>query len=79
MEDLVRIIVIVMFLGILVSLGSALYHLSKGGKEPRSLDDSRKMAWALTWRVGLSIVLFVVLMIAWYAGLIAPHGIPAGR
>ena len=79
MEDLIRIIVIVMFLGILVSLGSALYHLSKGGKAPRTVEDSRKMAWALTWRVGLSIVLFALLMLAWYLGLIAPHGIPPGQ
>jgi len=79
MENLIRILVIVVFLGILVSLGSALYHLSRGGKDPRTLDDSKKMARALTWRVGLSVALFLLLMLAWYAGLIEPHGIPPGR
>jgi hypothetical protein len=69
MGSLVRIIVIVVFVGILVSLGSALYQLSRAG------GDSRKMVRALTWRIGLSVVLFLLLMIAWYAGLIQPHGI----
>jgi len=76
---LIRLLVIVVFLGILISLGSALFHLSRGGKEPRSAEDSRKMARALTWRVCLSLALFLLLMAAWYAGLISPHGIPPGR
>jgi hypothetical protein len=80
MENLIRPLVVVVFLGILVSLGSALYHLSRGGgSEPRTVEDSRKMARALTWRVGLSLGLFLLLMLAWYAGLISPHGIPPGR
>lgn len=58
-------------LGILLSLGSALFHLmtDKG--------DSKKMVRALTVRVGLSVGLFLVLMAAWAAGLIQPLG--AGR
>jgi len=74
----IRIVVVVVFLGIVASLGSALYHLSRGGTD-RTADDSRKMARALTWRIGLSVVLFLLLMLAWYAGLIEPHGIPPGR
>lgn len=76
MENWIRILVIVVFLGILVSLGSALFHLTRGGTRPRTDEDSRKMARALTYRIGLSIALFLLLMAAWYAGLIAPHGIP---
>jgi hypothetical protein len=33
------------------------------------------MARALSVRIGLSIALFVLLMIAWYFGGIAPHGV----
>ena len=33
------------------------------------------MARALTVRIVLSIALFVLLMLAWYAGLITPHGV----
>jgi H+/Cl- antiporter ClcA len=79
MENLIRVLVIVVFLGILVSLGSALFHLSRGGNEGRSVEDSRRMARALTWRVCLSLLLFLLLMAAWYAGWISPHGIPPGR
>ena len=69
MGPLIRIVVIVVFVGILVSLGSALYQLTRAG------GDSSKMVRALTWRIGLSVVLFLLLMLAWYAGLIQPHGI----
>ena len=73
MELFVRLLVLGLFIAIVVSLGSALRHLSRG----TGAEDSRKMARALTFRIGLSVVLFLLLMIAWYAGLIAPHGIPA--
>ena len=82
MQPFIRILVIVAFLGILVSLGSALYHLSRGsrtadGSPAASNAASGKMVRALTIRVGLSIGLFLLLMLAWYAGLIEPHGITA--
>jgi hypothetical protein len=58
---------------IVVSLGSGLFHLSRG----RGEEDSRKMARALTVRITLSLLLFALLMIAWYFGLISPHGVEA--
>ena len=70
MQPLYKIVVIAVFVAILASLGSALYQLSRSG------GDSKKMIRALAIRVGLSITLFLLLMIAWYAGLIAPHGLP---
>jgi hypothetical protein len=70
MEPIYRILVIAVFAGILVSLGSALYQLTRSG------GDSKKMVRALAIRVGLSVALFLLLMIAWYAGLIQPHGLP---
>lgn len=68
--DVIKILVIVTLFAIVGSLGSALFHLSRGK------GDSRKMARALTVRVGLSVVLFILLMVAWYNGLIQPHGLP---
>jgi drug/metabolite transporter (DMT)-like permease len=67
--ELVRILVIGALFAIVASLGTALYHLAtdKG--------DSKKMVRALTLRVGLSMGLFLLLMLAWWAGIIAPHGI----
>ncbi len=59
-----RIIVIVLLLAILGSLGSALYFLlsDKSG--------SQRTVRALTLRVGLSILLFVLLIAGYYFGLI---------
>jgi cytochrome bd-type quinol oxidase subunit 2 len=67
--DLIKILVIIVLAAIVISLGSALFHLSSGK------GDSKKMARALTVRVGLSLVLFILLMAAWAFGLIEPHGL----
>ena len=71
MENLVRVFVLIVLGAIVASLGSALYHLSKGGGGDEQ--QSRKLAKALTVRIGLSIALFLLLMLAWRLGLIAPH------
>ena len=66
----IKILIIIVLFAIVGSLGSALFHLSKGS------GDSKKMVKALSIRVGLSLVLFILLMAAWYAGLIHPNGSP---
>ncbi len=71
MPPLFRLLIIVALAAIIASLGSALFHLSRGTGE----EDSRKMARALTIRIALSLGLFALLMIAWYAGLIAPQAV----
>lgn len=63
------LIVIVLFLAVLVSMGVALFYLV------RSRGSSRGLVNALTVRVGLSVLAFLLLMLAWYMGLIEPHGI----
>jgi hypothetical protein len=68
MEHLVWLLVLVCFVAIVASLGSALYHLSRGTPE-----DSARLSRALTVRITLSLVLFALLMLAWYFGLISPH------
>jgi hypothetical protein len=65
--DVIKILIIVVLVAIVASLGSALFHLSTGK------GDSKKMARALTVRVGLSVVLFILLMLAYYNGLIEPN------
>jgi cytochrome bd-type quinol oxidase subunit 2 len=67
--DAIKILIIIVLFAIVVSLGSALFHLSK------DKGDSKKMARALTVRVGLSVLLFILLMLAWKTGLIEPHGL----
>lgn len=69
----INIIAVVFFIAIIASLGSALFHLVKRGSEEQSL----KTAQALTYRIGLSLVLFILLFIAYAAGLFQPSGIGA--
>ena len=69
MPALIRIAVLVLLVAIVGSLGSALYQLS------RPQGGSGKMLRSLMWRVGLSLALFALLMLAWLAGLIKPHGL----
>ena len=59
-----RYAVIIILLLIVGSLASALFYLVKGR------DDPRKMALALSFRVGLSVGLFVLLMAGYYFGFI---------
>ena len=75
MRQLVWLLVLVCFLAIIASLGSALRHLSRGssGDAAASARESAKLARALTVRITLSLVLFALLMLAWYFGLISPH------
>jgi hypothetical protein len=67
--DVIKILILGVLAAIVISLGSALFHLSSGKGDPK------KMVRALTIRVGLSLVLFILLMVAWYNGLISPHGL----
>jgi cytochrome bd-type quinol oxidase subunit 2 len=62
-----RFLILACLLAIVLSLGSALLHLV------RDKGESQKMARALTIRVGLSVLLFVLLMVAWGLGWIQPH------
>ncbi|WP_325342433.1 twin transmembrane helix small protein [Xylophilus sp.] len=67
--------VLVGFLAIFASLGTALVFMLRGGREGRPA--SSGMAWALAVRVGLSILLFLCLLLAWKLGWIQPTGLPA--
>jgi hypothetical protein len=73
METVVRLLIIGVLVAIVASLGSALFHLS------RKSGDSARLARDLTIRIGLSVALFILLMIAWRMGLIHPHGLGAAR
>ena len=68
MEHLIWLLVLLCLLAIVASLGSALYHLSRNTEK-----DSGQLARALTVRITLSLALFLLLMLAWYFGLITPH------
>ena len=69
----IKIIFIILFIIILISLGSALFHLVTR----KDQDQSKKTAKALTVRIGLSLFLFIMLFIAYATGLVKPEGIGA--
>jgi hypothetical protein len=71
-----KYLVVAMLLLILISLGKALYHLtSSGSSRP---EDGVKMVKALAWRIGLSVALFVLLIVAYYSGWIDPRHMAPG-
>jgi hypothetical protein len=65
----IKVVIALMFIGIVASLASGLFYLvnDKG--------DSRRTLRALTVRIGLSVGLFVFLMIMIGFGVIEPHGL----
>ncbi len=65
-----KIFVAIAFILIIASLGSALVFLMKDkGRSKRTVQ-------ALAFRVGFSVVLFILILIANYLGYIHPTGIP---
>ncbi|WP_445371010.1 twin transmembrane helix small protein [Methylomonas sp. HW2-6] len=67
----IKILIIAAFIAIVVSLGSALFHIVKHKDD----EDSKKTAKALTVRIGVSLGVFILLFLALATGLIQPHGI----
>lgn len=66
---IIKIIVIILFLLIIGSLASALFYLLT------SKEDNNKTVRALTYRIGLSVLAFIILMISAKLGWIEPHGL----
>jgi len=67
--ELIKPLIVIVLVAIVISLGSALYHLSSGK------GDSKKMLRSLTVRITLSVILFVLILLASRFGLITPHGV----
>lgn len=70
---MIKSLVIIAFLLIIVSLGSALYHMIRN----KQGGDTKKIVKALTFRISLSVVLFILVIMAYATGLIKPEGIGA--
>jgi len=67
-----KIIVILFLLAIIGSLFSGLFFLMK------DKGTSERTVRALTVRVSLSVLLFILLMLGFATGLLQPHGITPG-
>ena len=66
---MLKILIILVFLTIIASLGTALFHLIK------HQESSAKTVKALTYRISISLALFILISIALMTGLIQPAGI----
>jgi hypothetical protein len=63
------VVAAIFFVAILASLGVALVALFRRG------DHGDTMLRALTIRVGLSVLFFLLLLLGWYLGILEPHGL----
>lgn len=68
---ILMIVALVTILGALGAAGVAMLR-SNRGDEPKS----RRMMQALALRVGLSVLLFVIILISYSMGWIRPTGVP---
>jgi hypothetical protein len=66
---LAQLLIILILLVIVGSLFSGMYFMIK------DQSGSKRTVKALTFRIGLSLLLFVLLILAYLAGIIHPHGI----
>jgi cytochrome bd-type quinol oxidase subunit 2 len=66
---MIKILILIVFVAILASLGTGFFAMMSDKGQ------SKRMVNALTVRVALSVLLFVLLYVAWYTGQIQPHGI----
>lgn len=64
---LVKVLILAMLAAILIALGSAVFALLG----PRG--DPDRMARALTWRISLSVLLFILLLAGFAGGVLRPH------
>ncbi|MBK6869476.1 MAG: twin transmembrane helix small protein [Burkholderiales bacterium] len=73
-----QLLIGIAFVGIIGSLASALVIMMKPGRQGERDDPRRagRMVKALALRVGLSILLFICVLIAWKLGYIRPSGVP---
>lgn len=70
-------LIAIAFLAILASLATALFFMMKDGTNGKAKTSG--MAKALAFRIGLSVLLFVCILIAWKMGYIQPTGLPVGK
>ena len=61
-------LIVLALAAIVFSLGQALFSMAAGPQ------NSARTVNALTWRIGLSVALFILLFVGKHFGLLQPHG-----
>ncbi|APW39791.1 hypothetical protein RD110_23465 [Rhodoferax koreense] len=69
------------FAAIFLSLAAALYFMLRGGQDDdaQSRPKAGRMARALAFRIGFSVLLFICILVGWKLGYLHPTGIPTGK
>lgn len=69
METAYKVALVIMLFVVIFNLGQALYFMmtDKG--------QSNRTVWALTRRIGLSLVLILMIVVGIWAGWLHPHGV----
>jgi len=68
-ETVYKIALVVVLLVVIFSLGQALYFMMT------DKDDDKRTVWALTRRIGLSLVLIAMVALGIWMGWLHPHGV----
>jgi putative copper export protein len=75
-----KMLIVLALLAILVALGSAGLFMLKRPHDPAAAQaPDKRMARSLALRVGLSVTVFLLVMLGWAMGWIQPTGLPTGR
>ena len=72
-----KIVIALAFVAILGALGSAGWFMLRGKRDEQDKDPTgKRMANALAWRIGLSVALFLFILLSYLLGWVHPTGIP---
>jgi putative copper export protein len=74
-----KILIVIALLAVLGALGSAGVFMLRKRKPGQETSPDKRMARALALRVAVSVALFVLILVAWRLGWIAPRGLPTGN
>ncbi len=66
---LFKTIIVILLILIVISLGQALYHMMRKENNPDGVVNS------LTWRISLSVLLFLLIIVGSYMGWVTPHAL----
>jgi hypothetical protein len=73
------IVIAIALVAILGALASAGVFMLRRPRDDAAPEGDKRMARALAVRVGVSVALFLFILVAWKLGWIAPKGLPTGR
>ena len=72
-----KIVMVLMLVAVLGALASAGVFMLRRGRDGEKRNNH--MARALAVRVGLSVAVFLFVLLGWYMGWVKPTGLPTGQ